>query len=113
VIFCKILASRLRAIAGTPQPTKRSINQVFTVNNWFKISFPRALFRVAGKPPDRVMSVPFDHLVGAGEQRRRYREIEHPGGLVVDRHRLLRARAASGQAAAAPPSSVMNSRRFN
>jgi hypothetical protein len=34
--------------------------------------------------PDQTASSSLDHLVGEGEQRWRYFEAEHSGGLVVD-----------------------------
>jgi hypothetical protein len=31
-----------------------------------------------------IAAASFDHLVGGGEQRRRHRETERPGGMVVE-----------------------------
>src|SRR5262245_43432422 len=56
-------------------------------------------------------SCSFDHLVGGREQRRRYREAEHPGGLVIDHklelaslhHRQVRGLCALEHAAGVEP----------
>src|SRR5262249_35565797 len=62
-----------------------------------------------------IMNLPiltlFDHLVGQREQRRRYRDVEQPGGLVIDHklelaglhHRQVRGLCALEHAAGVEP----------